>query len=151
MLTVNAQTFQKTLQSIEQSKDPTALVDLFGDGATIDSPAREGKLTGRESIRHFWQEYLDAFRHVRSTFTVDHTIGDTGVLQWVSEGMLTNGKPVRYRGVSIVTFKGYKVASFTTYYDSAVFVTHAPDAKSEPSHAGAAVIPGPDTNNEGGD
>ena len=146
MTTSNAETFKKTLQSVEQSKDPTALVDLFNDAATVDSPARETKLSGRDSIRRFWTEYLEAFRHVRSTFTVEHTIGDTSVLQWVSEGTLPTGRPIRYRGVSIVTFRGYKVASFTTYYDSAAFVI--PVAEPKPV---AAMASGFNTNNEGGD
>ena len=145
MATTNAEAFKAALQQIEKDKDPAALVELFGDGATVDSPARDGKLTSRESIENFWAEYLAAFDTVRSTFTQDHTIGDTSVLQWSSEGRLATGRSIHYRGVSIVTFKGYKVATFTTYYDSAAFTT--PPAE---THAMAAV-PGPDTNNEGGD
>ena len=122
-MATNADTFKKTLRQIEESKDPAALVALFGDDATVDSPARESKLSGRDHVHNFWAEYLGAFSEVRSTFTTEHTIGDTSVLQWHSTGTLPTGRPIHYRGVSIVTFKGYKVATFTTYYDSAAFVT----------------------------
>ena len=141
----NADIFKKTLQQLEESGDVTPLVALFGDEAFIDSPARDHKLTGRDEIHKFWSEYVDAFETVRSTFTTDHTIGDTSILEWVSEGTLPTGRPIKYRGVSIITFRGYKVSTFTTYYDSAAFVAPV----NEP-HLALTVDTGA-INNEGGD
>lgn len=141
----NADIFKKTLQQIEESRDVTPLVALFGEEASIDSPARDHKLTGRNEIQKFWSEYIDAFGTIRSTFTADHTIGDTSILEWVSEGTLPTGRPIKYRGVSIITFRGYKVSSFTTYYDSAAFVAPGSDATSALTVDTGAI------NNEGGD
>ncbi|MGC4032115.1 MAG: nuclear transport factor 2 family protein [Tepidisphaeraceae bacterium] len=154
MVITNVDAFKEALQQTEQTRDPSALVHLFADCATIDTPAREGKLCGPESIGHFWQEYLAAFQTIRSTFTREHTIGDTSILEWVGDGVLANGRPVHYRGVSIITFRGYKVHSFTTYYDSAAFhvLPQPKDDIPKPRFMPADVpIPGPDTNNEGGD
>lgn len=136
----NADKFKAALQQIERSKNPMPLVDLFHDDATVDTPAHAHKLTGHTAIEAYWREYLHAFGTVQSTFTVNQTIGDTSVLQWVSDGTLPNGRPIHYRGVSIVTFKGYKVSTFTAYYDSAAFVTPA-----------AEVIASGAANAEGGD
>ncbi|MDB5328535.1 MAG: hypothetical protein JWM57_4104 [Phycisphaerales bacterium] len=141
----NADIFKKTLQQAEETRDVAPLVALFGDDATIDSPAREHKFSGRVEIQKFWHEYIEAFATVRSSFTTDHTIGDTSVLQWVSEGTLPTGRPIKYRGVTIVTFRGYKVSTFTTYYDSAAFVAPSGDPYSGLTVATGAI------NNEGGD
>lgn len=140
----NADTFKRTLLQIEATRNPLPLVELFSDSATIDTPAHEQKLSGRADVETFWQGYLDAFADVQSTFTVDHTIGDTSILEWVSEGHLPTGRPIRYRGVSIVTFRGYKVASFTAYYDSAAFLAPASEAQELTVAVGA-------NNDEGGD
>src|SRR4051812_484620 len=96
----NADIFKKTLQQVEESGDVAPLVALFGNEASIDSPARDHKLTGHDEIQKFWSEYIDAFRTIRSTFRADHTIGDTSILEWVSEGTLPTGRPIRYRGVT---------------------------------------------------
>ena len=145
MPVANADTFKRTLQAIEQSGDPTALVALFAEEATVDAPARESKMKGPGQIKTFWTEYLAAFQKIRSTFHTEHAAGDTAVLEWTSAGTLPTGKPIQYRGVSIVTFKNDLVATFATYYDSAAFVTpSAVDTRK-------AAVPGHDTNNEGGD
>ncbi|HEX8324967.1 MAG TPA: nuclear transport factor 2 family protein [Tepidisphaeraceae bacterium] len=150
MPTTNADTFKATLQQIEQSKDPAAMVALFHDDATVDTPAHERKLSGRDAITQFWKEYLHAFGTIHSTFTTDHTIGDTSVMQWVSTGTLPNDQPIRYRGVSIVTFKGYKVMTFTAYYDSAAFLAPPPEKVAKLVAATSPAASGL-TNNEGGD
>jgi hypothetical protein len=46
--------------------------------------------------------------------------------------------------VSIITFRGYKVSTFTTYYDSAAFVAPGSEAQDLTVAVGA-------NNDEGGD
>ena len=118
-----AETFQSTLQQIEQSRDPEALVALFGDDAELLNLALTEPMKGIEGARKFWTNYLSAFEKIRSTF--HHTISTDkdAVLEWVSEGvMASSGQPFNYRGTSVIEHDGGKVHKFRTYYDSAVFL-----------------------------
>ena len=47
---------------------------------------------------------------------------DACVLEWDSEARLTNGRPVEYRGVTVIEFEGDAITRLRTYYDSAAFV-----------------------------
>ncbi len=118
-----AETFQRTLQQIEQSRDPEALVTLFGDDAELFNLALTEPMKGVEGARRFWTNYLSAFEKIRSEF--HHTISTDkdAVLEWVSEGVMSaSGQPFNYRGVSVIEHDGAKVHRFRTYYDSAVFL-----------------------------
>lgn len=117
-----AQLFARTLQQTEKERDVGPLVELFDDGAELENLAAESPLTGRDGARRFWQKYLDSFREVASTFTHVHEADGTAVLEWVSEGELPGGHPVRYRGVSVLEIADGRVRKFRTYYDSAAFV-----------------------------
>lgn len=46
----------------------------------------------------------------------------SAVLEWISEGTLTSGEPLKYQGVSIIETVDGKVQRFRTYYDSAAFL-----------------------------
>ncbi len=119
----HAETFMSTLQQIEESRDPEALVALFGDDAELLNLALTEPMKGTEGARKFWTNYLTAFEKIRSTFH-HHLQTDTeAVLEWVSEGIIAgSGEPFNYRGISVVEYKGDKVSRFRTYYDSAVFL-----------------------------
>ncbi|HEY0008849.1 MAG TPA: nuclear transport factor 2 family protein, partial [Tepidisphaeraceae bacterium] len=111
-----------TVQQIESQKDPGALVTLFAEDATLESPAREQVLRGKKGAEVFWSEYLNAFQEIQSTFTQIKDYGEYAVLEWEGNGKLPTSRPIKYRGVSIVEFKGEKAARFVTYYDSAAFL-----------------------------
>ena len=118
-----AETFKSTLQQIEQSRDPEALVALFGPDAELLNLALTEPMKGVDGARKFWANYLSAFDKIESTF--HHTTdGDrTAVLEWISEGVIAaSGQPFNYRGVSVVEHDGEKAHKFRTYYDSAVFL-----------------------------
>lgn len=120
----NAERFKAVVQQIERDRDPSALVALFDESSVLDSPSRELELTGVEGARRFWQEYLDAFEQISSTFRKTHDHGNCVVLEWESAGTLPAAAgPINYRGVSIVHFdENDKVKRFATYYDSAAFL-----------------------------
>ena len=61
------------------------------------------------------------FRKIRSEFT--HVIegGGGAVLEWVSRGALADGRPVEYKGVTVLETDGGRIRRCRTYYDSAVF------------------------------
>lgn len=124
-----AKLFAQTLQQIEKDGDPAALVELFADDAELENLATKSPLKGRDGATQFWQKYLDGFERVESKFTHTHESDGVAVLEWVSEGTLPTGQPIRYRGVSVLELKGEQVRKFRTYYDSAAFVTPAAEAK----------------------
>ncbi len=118
-----AETFQSTLQQIEQSRDPAALAALFAPDAELLNLALTEPMKGEEGAKKFWANYLSAFEKIASKF--HHTLDADGsaVLEWVSEGVIAaTGQPFNYRGVSVIEHDGEKAHKFRTYYDSAVFL-----------------------------
>ncbi|HEX8912617.1 MAG TPA: nuclear transport factor 2 family protein [Humisphaera sp.] len=134
--------FIQALQSAEASKDVGPLVQLFDAQAELENPARGVSQRGADGAKSFWSDYLSAFDSVHSEFTHVLEADGSATLEWVSEGRLAKGGgPVRYRGTSILEFRGGKVSRFATYYDSAAFVpggsqhvpSDVPDAAAHPA------------------
>lgn len=117
-----AQDFIARLGDAESRRDPAALLPVFADGAELSNLAKPDPVRGADAARQFWADYLAAFGTVRSEFTHVTTGGPTAVLEWVSDGTLPTGRPIRYRGVSVLEVAGGRVARFRTYYDTAAFV-----------------------------
>ena len=118
-----ADRFARALRESEEKKDPGPVAGLFADDAELANLAHEER--GAGAARKFWQEYLDAFGAVRSEFSAVRQAEGWAVLEWTSEGTLPAGRPVKYRGVSILELNGERVTKFRTYYDSAALVTPA--------------------------
>lgn len=116
----------QALQSTEQQRDPAPLVELYTEDGTSENLTRETH-RGHDGAQQFWTAYLGNFQDIRSEFT-HHADGERlGVMEWVSRGTLKDGRPIEYRGVSIIEKDGERVAAFRTYYDSAAFVAPAAD------------------------
>ena len=110
--------FKEALQQTEQSRDPSAVASLFKNGASLTNLGGDH---GNDATK-FWQIYLDQFSEIRSEFTGEITSDSSAALEWQSRGKLSDGRPVDYRGVSLIEFDNDAVTSFRTYYDSAEFV-----------------------------
>lgn len=125
-----AKTFMSSLQEAERTRDVEPLVRLFADDAEVETAMLHRSHRGREGARAFWKEYLGAFGSVRSEFTDTRRADGFASLEWKSDGTLPDGRPVSYRGVSLIDTDGEKVRRFRTYYDTAVFLPdgakHAP-------------------------
>ncbi|MBD3880741.1 nuclear transport factor 2 family protein [Phormidium tenue FACHB-886] len=117
-----AERFMQTLQQSEKTGDVEPLVALFTEDAELSNLAMEAPVQGQKSIRQFWQNYLSVFDRIHSSFTHVAEGNGTTVLEWVSEGALSTGEPMRYRGISVLETQGEQVHHFRTYYDSAVFL-----------------------------
>ena len=118
-----AETFKSTLQQIEQSRDPEALVALFAPDAELLNLALTEPMKGTEGAHKFWANYLSAFEKIQSNFHHTADGDNTAVLEWISEGVIAaTGQPFNYRGVSVIEHDGEKAHKFRTYYDSAVFL-----------------------------
>jgi ketosteroid isomerase-like protein len=117
-----AEGFMKTLQQVENTGDVEPLVAMFTEDAELINLAMIEPLKGRDGARRFWQKYLSVFEGIHSKF-INVVEGDrTAVMEWISEGTLSNGESVHYRGVSIIEIDSDRVSRFRTYYDSAVFL-----------------------------
>ena len=110
--------FKQALQQTEESRDPSIVASLFGDGARLTNLGGDH---GHDAKR-FWQIYLEQFAEIRSEFVAEITTESATVLEWQSRGTLADGRPVEYRGVSLIDFDAGGVTNFRTYYDSAMFV-----------------------------
>lgn len=110
--------FQQALQETEKTGEPKHVASLFAEGA----PLRNLGGDHGNDATVFWQKYLEQFREIRSEFTRQTVGARSAALEWKSRGSLTDGRPVEYRGVSVIEFDNDRVTSFRTYYDSAAFV-----------------------------
>lgn len=122
MASKTAEKFMQTLQEIEANKDVEPLVSLFTEDAQLNNLATPSTLQGKDGARQFWQKYLSVFQQIHSKFTNVVESNGSAVLEWISEGTLTSGEPLKYQGVSIIETVDGKVQRFRTYYDSAAFL-----------------------------
>ena len=114
-----ARAFAGALQAFEADSDAASLTPLFADGATVLRLDARGE---RTDVEQFWREYREQFTEISTTFTHAVEGDDASVLEWESEARLANGRPVEYRGVTVIEFDGDAINSLRTYYDSAAFV-----------------------------
>jgi len=122
MTSETVEIFMQRLQEVEQTGEVQPLVELFTEDAELLNLARSQPLQGQDGAHLFWQDYLSVFKHIRSSFTNVVEGNSTAVLEWTSEGALSTGEPLRYRGISVIEINDGKVHRFRTYYDSAVFL-----------------------------
>lgn len=122
MTSQTAERFMQTLQQIEQTKDVEPLVAMFTEDAELSNLAAPTPQHGRDGARLFWEKYLSVFEQIRSRFTNVIESNNTAVLEWISEGALSSGEELSYKGVSVIETIDGQVCRFRTYYDSAVFI-----------------------------
>jgi hypothetical protein len=116
--------FVAGLERLERERDDSALLNLFADNCSVSNMQLQAPLSGEEGARRFWHDYRETFSEVESTFSRIVETRNTAVLEWTSKGKLRIGRPIEYRGVSILTLDGDKIAAFIAYYDSAPFTAH---------------------------
>lgn len=120
-----SQRFVDALHHLHADRDAKPIADLFGDDAALSKLDHSHEEHGPDGAKRFWQTYREVFDAVEATFT--HTVesDDTAVLEWTSEGTLSDGAPFSYRGVSVLEGGGGTINAFRTYYDSAAFLRTA--------------------------
>lgn len=122
MASETAERFMQALQKIEQTKDVEPLVSMFSEDAELSNLATPSPLHGKEGARQFWQKYLSVFQNIRSKFNNVVESNGSAVLEWTSEGALSSGEALNYRGISVIETENGQVRRFRTYYDSAAFL-----------------------------
>lgn len=135
------QAFMDRLAEAEQTGRIGPLAELFEATATLAGPSRDTGGTGEPGgAAEFWERYLATFARIRSRFTRVLEGEGFAVLEWVSEGALPSGRPVRYEGASVLELSGERIGAFRTYYDSAVFLPGGAKG-TEPQHRSEARHP----------
>ena len=114
-----ARTFADGLQTFEKDGDVAAFAALFADDAVTQRFDARGERRGE--VEQFWQEYRDQFESISTTFYAVVEGGDRFALEWASDAKLVDGRPLKYRGVTIIDLDGEKISKLETYYDSAQF------------------------------
>jgi len=115
-----ARTFVARLRSFEQDSDPSGLVALFAPDATVLRFDARGERSGE--VEQFWREYREQFREVRSTFYNVVEGNDQFALEWTSDVVMPDERPITYRGVTVLDLDGEKIVRLRTYYDSAALM-----------------------------
>ena len=110
--------FKRALQQTEAEREPAHIAQLFAEGSALSNLGGDQTRDATE----FWRVYLEQFTEIRSEFINEITAEGGAALEWKSRGRTKAGKPIDYRGVSLIEFDGEKLTGFRTYYDSAAFV-----------------------------
>ena len=110
--------FAAALQTFERDGDSAAFAALFAEGATVLRFDARGE---RTDVEQFWQEYRAQFSGIATTFTGVVQDTDSSVLEWTSDGQLATGRPISYRGTTVIELDGDAITALRTYYDSAAF------------------------------
>jgi len=114
-----ARSFANALQTFEKDGDAAALAARFTSDAVTQRLDARGERRGE--VEQFWREYRDQFDSISTTFYDVVEGGDRVALEWSSDATLTDGRPITYRGVTVIDLDGDKVGKLRTYYDSAQF------------------------------
>jgi ketosteroid isomerase-like protein len=115
-----ARRFVAALRRFEQDADPAELVAQFAEDATVSRLDARGD---RTDIAEFWQEYRRSFEELSTTFVDAVESDDQVALEWTTAATLVDGKPVEYRGVTVLDLAPEAIAGLRTYYDTAAFLT----------------------------
>jgi hypothetical protein len=119
-----AQAFMKALQDMEKDRNANRLAEQFSHSCKLWRQSYSHSYEGHERTLDFWNEYLNQFQSIETNFTNVLERDDLAVLEWESRGALQGGRPIHYRGVSILEFdEENKVKTFKTYFDSAHFIS----------------------------
>ena len=114
-----AEKFVEALGRLEAAGELEPLVSLFADECEVGNVVSPEKFRGREGAREFWgAKYRDTFGEVRSTFRNVFAAANRAALEWTTEGTASDGRPVRYDGVSILETEGERITRFRAYFDA---------------------------------
>lgn len=117
MPVITARQFIDALARLERDDDVEPLAALHAPDATLSNP----QITvppGPDAPRRFWRAYRDSFARIESSFHAVVEGADAVMLEWESDGEMA-GRPVRYRGVTVLEIDGDGIAAVRTYFDPA--------------------------------
>ena len=119
--------FTAALHHLVAEGDPQLLVDLTGDDAVLIKLDQHHEARGRDGARRFWEDYRNVFGDIETTFTQTIVGEGSAALEWTSQGRLSTGRPITYRGVTVIEGDDERLSGVRTYYDSAAFLQQTAD------------------------
>ena len=114
-----ARRFAAGLHDLDKSGDAAAFASQFADDAVTQRFDARGERRGE--VEQFWTEYHAQFQSITTTFYNVVEGGDRFALEWTSDATLADGRPIQYRGVTVIDLDGDTITKLSTYYDSAQF------------------------------
>ncbi len=122
--------FATALRNFEDTGDSSQLRELFGPDPKLVRPQVTTGDEGTSDVTRFWEEYRSQFSRLSTEFVRVVESGDLGVLEWVSRGTLTTGRPIEYSGISLLDFDDQgRIRRFATYFDTAAFLRSETSSK----------------------
>ncbi len=116
------QDFIDALHTLEDQGDVEPMARVFAAEATLWNLIMPEPRRGREAVRAFWQEYRNHFGRVHSRFERLIVNGDQAALEWRADGNLQQGgRPISYRGVTLLQNGPDGITEFASYYDPEPF------------------------------
>jgi ketosteroid isomerase-like protein len=116
MSTLSAR-FVRALRALENELDLQPLVQLYAEDSELRNPLFEESLSGTAGVRRYWRQYLDRFQEIRTEFTFLIDGQDTSVLEWISSATAPDGRPLEFRGVTLLLSKDAQITSMHVYFD----------------------------------
>ena len=104
------------------------VMDMYADDVEFEDIIFGEKLSGKAKLREFFSAFADPKAGVHKFAAVSYTgTSEGGAVEWTWNakhasdfmGVPAAGKETNTRGVSILTFKGGKIASQHDYWDAA--------------------------------
>ena len=130
-----AQAFMSALQTMEKDRDVNPIAARFAPSCQLWRQSYGEAYHDAEGVHKFWTEYLKPFESIATDFTHVMERENLAILEWESRGNLQGGRPIHYRGVSILELGADgKVSSFKTYFDSAHFINVQAGAGENQTH-----------------
>jgi steroid delta-isomerase-like uncharacterized protein len=117
MPATEVQQFIDALEQIESSQQYDAMINLFAENCKVGNVLVPDHFDGMEGASRFWQDYRSSFGEIRSEFYNRVESENQAALEWVAQGTANHGQPVRYQGVTVLTFEGGKIKRFMSYFD----------------------------------
>ncbi|HYP06774.1 MAG TPA: nuclear transport factor 2 family protein [Bryobacteraceae bacterium] len=117
MPSTEVQKFIGALEQLESSRQHEAMISLFRDDCTVGNVLAPDQFQGKEGATRFWQDYRGVFDEIRSEFHKQVEGANEAALEWVAEGKTPDGKPIRYHGVTVLSFEGGQIKRFMAYFD----------------------------------
>ena len=125
--------FLAALELLEMHRDLDLILECFADDSELTRLSR-GVERGTDGARRFWKGYRDTFGDLSSRFVAVNDRGPVKVLEWLSEGTLPQGAPVRYAGVTLLETDDatHTIRRLRTYFDSSAILAHTATSEVPP-------------------
>jgi steroid delta-isomerase-like uncharacterized protein len=117
MTATEVQQFIDALEQIESSQQYDAMISLFTEDCKVGNVLVPDHFDGKEGASRFWHDYRSSFGEIRSEFHNRVESENQAALEWIAQGTANHGQPVRYQGITVLTFNGDKIKRFMSYFD----------------------------------